>query len=531
MHVLRRRLRARLPALVSLTVMTSLWLLLLMSTVTEGAIGVTNRTSALEEARLQRENMVRKYLKRLKKEEGALKLVGGRGDYEGNVEIFHAGKWGAICDDEWDASEAEVVCRQLGFPGPVRPTHTGYFGRAKRKFWMDNLYCGGKEQELGDCHFDGWGTNDCEASEAAGVICKQHEEDQDRSITPKPVPVEALVPKERLGTRLEVRLVGGRADGEGRVEVRVIGKDGAGRWGSVCGDGWGLLEGNVVCRELGLGYANNAVQTDFFSGIELPAVLLSGTECYGNESSLADCLHDPVWMEPDAAGGARCSERRGHVAAVTCVPQMADLVFDHVEMEQSLHLEDRLMYLLQCAMEENCVASQAYEIQRENPNWHLETRRLLKFTARVVNTGTADFRPHIPKHLWEWHLCHMHYHSMEVFATFDVIDAGGRRVAEGHKASFCLEDNQCLPGIEPRYACANYGDQGISVNCSDIYRHNIDCQWVDISELDFGEYQFKVSINPEFKVPEMSFDNNAARCRLLYTPTYARVYDCELGRP
>ncbi|XP_058056136.1 lysyl oxidase homolog 3A-like [Anopheles bellator] len=504
----------------------SVFVLLLLGAIggSQSAIGETtaNRTSALEEARLQRENLVRKYLKRLKKEDGAIKLIGGRGDFEGNVEIFHAGKWGAICDDEWDASEAEVVCRQLGFPGHVRPTHSGYFGRAKRKFWMDNLYCGGKEAELSDCHFDGWGANDCEASEAAGVMCKRHDED-DEPTTRKPLPEVAQVAKERSRHRLELRLVGGRTEGEGRVEVRPV-VEGA-EWGSVCGDGWGLLEGNVVCRELGLGYANNAVQTDFFSnGTAAPEVVLSGTECYGNESSLADCRHDPV-------AGGHCSERRGHVAAVTCVPLMADLAFDHVEMEQTLHLEDRLMYLLQCAMEENCVASQAYDIQRENPNWHLETRRLLKFTARVLNTGTADFRPHIPKHLWEWHLCHMHYHSMEVFATFDVIDGAGRRVAEGHKASFCLEDNQCLAGVEPRYACANYGDQGISVNCSDIYRHNIDCQWVDISELDFGEYTLKVSINPEFKVPEMRFDNNAARCRLLYTQTYARVFDCVLGRP
>lgn len=49
---------------------------------------------------------------------------------------------------------------------------------------------------------------------------------------------------------------------------------------------------------------------------------------------------------------------------------------------------------------------------------------------------------------------------MEVFATFDVINQRGEKVAEGHKASFCLEDNQCLEEIEPQYACANYGDQG-----------------------------------------------------------------------
>jgi hypothetical protein len=81
---------------------------------------------------------------------------------------------------------------------------------------------------------------------------------------------------------------------------------------------------------------------------------------------------------------------------------------------------------------------------------------------------------------------------MEVFATFDIMDSKGGKVAEGHKASFCLEENQCLPGIKPFYACANFGDQGISVNCTDIYRHNIDCQWVDISEINPGMYTFKV---------------------------------------
>lgn len=49
---------------------------------------------------------------------------------------------------------------------------------------------------------------------------------------------------------------------------------------------------------------------------------------------------------------------------------------------------------------------------------------------------------------------------MEVFATFNIFNSTGHKVAEGHKASFCLEDNQCLPGVEPKYACANFGDQG-----------------------------------------------------------------------
>lgn len=44
-------------------------------------------------------------------------------------------------------------------------------------------------------------------------------------------------------------------------------------------------------------------------------------------------------------------------------------------------------------------------------------------------------------------------------------------------------------------------------------------------------FRFQVAVNPEFKVGEMSFDNNAAICRLLYTETFATVHSCIMGRP
>ena len=71
----------------------------------------------------------------------------------------------------------------------------------------------------------------------------------------------------------------------------------------------------------------------------------------------------------------------------------------------------------QCSMEENCLAPEAYRLRRESPNFSMESRRLLRFTTNIENIGDADFRPFIPKTAWEWHACHMHYHSMEVCFT------------------------------------------------------------------------------------------------------------------
>ena len=44
-----------------------------------------------------------------------IRLVGGRFDNEGTVEITYGGHTGVICDDNWDIQDANVVCRMLGF--------------------------------------------------------------------------------------------------------------------------------------------------------------------------------------------------------------------------------------------------------------------------------------------------------------------------------------------------------------------------------------------------------------------------------
>ncbi|XP_073963631.1 lysyl oxidase homolog 2-like [Choristoneura fumiferana] len=423
-----------------------------------------------EMERAARASFVQRLLNKYTPLEDRVRLVGGPNRFEGNVYIFHGGRWGAVCDDSWDNAAAQVVCSTFNRSGVA--THGSKYGEATRKFWMDDVVCEGTETSLSQCIFSGWGTSDCEASEAAGAICQY-------GVNPltvmKPAKSSLL---SALDNGASLRLAGGKNNREGRVEIYHQEK-----WGSICPDGWTLYEAIAVCRHLALGYAAQALQTNVFGSSK---VILSGVDCRGNETNLFMCDHQDL-------GDVTCPGDIGHVAAVVCTDRLADLSLDTAAIERTAHLQDVPMFLLQCAMEENCLSRSAYEIQKSEPEWQYETRRLLRFTASSLNIGNEEFRPYLPKHLWQWHLCHMHYHSMEVFATFDIFNTTtGDRVAEGHKASFCLEDNTCLPGVEKKYSCKNYGDQGISVNCSDVYQYNLDCQWVDVTDVEPGDYTFKV---------------------------------------
>ena len=80
--------------------------------------------------------------------EGRIRLVGGN-DVAGRVEICHDGRWTSICDDRWDAADAKVTCRQLGYTSGRLP-HSGYEGTATNT-WIQSFNCTGQEDMLVNC--------------------------------------------------------------------------------------------------------------------------------------------------------------------------------------------------------------------------------------------------------------------------------------------------------------------------------------------------------------------------------------------
>ncbi|KAM3597303.1 uncharacterized protein V6R79_002794 [Siganus canaliculatus] len=106
--------------------------------------------------------------------EGDLRLTGSQSVSEGRVEIYHNGKWGTVCDDGWDMAEAQVVCRQLRFPGAKSVVTGKDYGQVSGPIWLDDIKCNGTETHLSTCDFKNWGVSDCSHKEDVGVICETH---------------------------------------------------------------------------------------------------------------------------------------------------------------------------------------------------------------------------------------------------------------------------------------------------------------------------------------------------------------------
>ena len=100
----------------------------------------------------------------------SVRLVNGANSYEGRIEIMYDGQWGTVCDDFFDNTDAQVVCRQLGLTGG-RAMVDCDFGEGSDPIWLDTLNCSGDEVELGLCPHDTWGYHDCSHWEDAGVVC------------------------------------------------------------------------------------------------------------------------------------------------------------------------------------------------------------------------------------------------------------------------------------------------------------------------------------------------------------------------
>ncbi|XP_021154820.1 T-cell differentiation antigen CD6 isoform X1 [Columba livia] len=205
---------------------------------------------------------------------GLVRLSGGRSQCEGRVELEQGGVWGTVCDDGWDVTDGDVVCRQLRCGWAVRVLANSAFGRGTGPILRDDVGCEGHEQHLGDC--PATLDHDCSHKEDAGVVCSEHQ---------------------------EWRLTGGMDGCAGRVEVFY-----RGTWSTVCDNAWYAVEADVLCHSLGCGVS---LSRPSFAHT-LPTRMLY--QCGGHQPSLAHChwvYNKSAPCYQSQAAGAVCNGSQG----------------------------------------------------------------------------------------------------------------------------------------------------------------------------------------------------------------------------
>ncbi|XP_060081974.1 deleted in malignant brain tumors 1 protein-like [Ylistrum balloti] len=205
--------------------------------------------------------------------EGDIRLVGGSSDAEGRLEIYHAGLWGAVCDDDWfHETNTVVVCHELGYRGGTHPPQ--YFGDSNVSYWIDDVICRGTEERLADCRYSERTDESCydRANGQVGVVCDTG--------------------TEQFGNEGDIRLLGGTTDHEGRLELYHDGQ-----WNVVCdGDFDYPTSSVVVCRQLG--YEGIVWPMKHYFGASYDTRWIQNVVCNGTEERLEDCTYSVRYSGP-----------------------------------------------------------------------------------------------------------------------------------------------------------------------------------------------------------------------------------------
>ncbi|XP_070702784.1 T-cell differentiation antigen CD6-like isoform X2 [Pempheris klunzingeri] len=217
----------------------------------------------------------------------AVRLAGGPDRCAGRVELWRDGRWGTVCDDQWDLRDADVACGQLGCGYAISVTgQDGSFPPGRGPVHLDELNCTGKEENLWACPA-AQDEPDCGHKEDAGVVCSEMR---------------------------AVRLTGGLDHCSGKVEIHRNGS-----WGTVCDNCWNKNMASMVCSMLQCG-AEAMKFSQFLPALAHNNGTLWFYQCGKDMQSLWQCreIYNKMHLCTDSkASGIICNGSLGFPTATT----------------------------------------------------------------------------------------------------------------------------------------------------------------------------------------------------------------------
>jgi hypothetical protein len=155
-----------------------------------------------------------------------------------------------------------------------------------------------------------------------------------------------------------------------------------------------------------------------------------------------------------------------------------DLVVVQSDFENSLSIGTQAADY--CAVQEGCLNGYG-------------NRTVINFTTHIDNIGTQDYYIGNPTNnpgQFSFTNCHGHSHY-EGYAEYVLYKTSGQSIPIGFKSGFCVLDLVCNTGTG-QYGCNN---MGITAGCGDIYSSGLQCQWIDITDVDPGSYILAIKVN------------------------------------
>eukprot|EP00051_Salpingoeca_urceolata_P002320 m.49065 g.49065 ORF g.49065 m.49065 type:complete len:365 (-) comp12046_c0_seq1:62-1156(-) len=190
-----------------------------------------------------------------------------------------------------------------------------------------------------------------------------------------------------------------------------------------------------------------------------------------------------------------------------------DLIVNARTLKKDARITKETFEKNDCAVLEKCVRAPG-------------KRSLLRFSTALANIGKKPMRMGNPlrgansKKLFSWHTCHAHFH-MDDFVSYELKSEDGGTTILGRKNSFCVRDDQVYAGssnVKPPegFTCLK---QGLSPSWEDVYAWNLDCQYIDVTDVPKGWYHLCNTVNMYNRLQgETRTDNNQACVRVFINP-------------